>query len=55
MFLLVGLGNKGKKFSDTRHNIGFKVVDKIIEYTQVHGEKKRYQNNLKAFQPTPIS
>jgi PTH1 family peptidyl-tRNA hydrolase len=30
MFLLVGLGNPGKKYENTRHNIGFKAVDEII-------------------------
>ena len=30
MYLIAGLGNKGKKYTDTRHNIGFKVIDKII-------------------------
>lgn len=32
MFLLCGLGNPGTKFSNTRHNIGFRLVDKIINH-----------------------
>jgi len=31
IFLVVGLGNIGKKYDGTRHNIGFMVVDSIAE------------------------
>lgn len=30
-FLIVGLGNIGEKYTETRHNIGFKIVDEIAE------------------------
>jgi len=34
--LIIGLGNPGAEYEETRHNIGFKVVDTIAE---AHGGK----------------
>ena len=31
MFLIAGLGNPGEKYSHTRHNIGFLIIDKIVK------------------------
>lgn len=30
-YLIVGLGNKGDEYTETRHNIGFKIADRIAE------------------------
>ena len=50
MKLIVGLGNPGKEYENTRHNIGFMSVDKIIhEKNLTEKEKfngKYYEYNI---------
>src|SRR3989344_8622863 len=31
MTIIIGLGNPGKKFEKTRHNVGFLILDKFME------------------------
>ncbi|MBI3813275.1 MAG: aminoacyl-tRNA hydrolase [Nitrospinae bacterium] len=40
MKLIVGLGNYGKKYEDTRHNIGFTAVDRLASKYSIHVNKK---------------
>ena len=35
MRLIVGLGNPGKNYENTRHNVGFMAIDKVAEHFNV--------------------
>ena len=35
MKLIVGLGNPGREYTKTRHNIGFMCIDRIAEYIEL--------------------
>lgn len=37
--MIVGLGNPGKKYSETRHNIGYKVVENLASKRNLKFEK----------------
>ena len=41
-YLIVGLGNVGEEYSDTRHNIGFMVLDAMITESRASFKDKRY-------------
>jgi PTH1 family peptidyl-tRNA hydrolase len=35
-FLIAGLGNIGPEYADTRHNIGFQVLDRLADKKEIH-------------------
>ncbi len=42
MKLIVGLGNPGREYINTRHNVGFLVIDKLIEYYNCDNMKNKF-------------
>lgn len=43
MFVIVGLGNPGKKYEKTRHNMGFLAIDKLAEKHDIKVNKLKHK------------
>jgi peptidyl-tRNA hydrolase, PTH1 family len=43
MFLVVGLGNIGKQYERTRHNVGFDVIDLIADRYNIPSNREKFK------------
>ena len=46
MWLICGLGNPGKKYVLSRHNVGFDVVDSLIDKNNCEEWKKQSKKSV---------
>jgi len=44
MYLVVGLGNPGREYEMTRHNIGFEVIDYIADKNNIKVKKLKFKS-----------
>lgn len=49
MKLIVGLGNPGKEYENTRHNIGFMFIDYYVQLKKCDSFKKKFKGEYTTF------
>jgi len=42
MYVIVGLGNPGNKFKNSRHNVGFMLIDSLISKLKIEAKEKKF-------------
>ena len=46
MKLVAGLGNPGREYEGTLHNVGFQVVDLLMDKLGISGFQQKFQSLL---------
>ncbi|MGI5949674.1 aminoacyl-tRNA hydrolase [Peptoniphilus sp.] len=46
MYIIVGLGNPGKKYEATRHNVGFRTIDTLADKLNIKVNKIKFKGLL---------